>query len=74
LLLRAMNMAGETAERTLLVGDHVSDLQAAAAAGCRSVHLRSGRGAVPANPPPGYLGSFPDLLTLATAFPVGRVG
>lgn len=51
----------------LLVGDHTSDITAAAAAGCFSAHVRSGRGVPPDPAPPGYLGSFADLAGVAAA-------
>jgi hypothetical protein len=51
----------------LVVGDHTSDIAAAEAAGCHSVHLRSGRGAPPEPPSDRYLGSLPSLLSVAEA-------
>lgn len=71
LLRRAMQLASVPPSRTLLVGDHTSDLMAAAAAGCRSVHVLCGRGAALKYSWPGYLGSLPDLLAVAEALREG---
>jgi len=60
LLLRALHDLSVEPARALLVGDHDTDLAAAAAAGCWSLHVRSGRG-VPTPPRPGHLGSVTDL-------------
>ncbi len=49
----------------VLVGDHVHDLHAAESAGCWSIHVLSGRGGPPDDPPPGCLGSVPDLADAA---------
>lgn len=49
----------------VLVGDHMHDLHAAESAGCWSVHVRSGRGGLPDDPPLGCLGSVPDLADAA---------
>ncbi|MFF3632110.1 HAD hydrolase-like protein [Streptomyces sp. NPDC002164] len=56
---------GVDAERTVVVGDHVSDLRAAQTAGCWGVHVRSGQGVAPVSGGPRYLGSFPDLSAYA---------
>ncbi|MFF0223202.1 D-glycero-alpha-D-manno-heptose-1,7-bisphosphate 7-phosphatase [Streptomyces sp. NPDC004629] len=73
LLTGALAHLGVDPSRALLVGDHDTDLMAAGAAGCCSVHVRSGRGGPPARHP-GCLGSVPTLAeaaeliaTLATA-------
>ncbi|MGP4014937.1 D-glycero-alpha-D-manno-heptose-1,7-bisphosphate 7-phosphatase [Saccharopolyspora sp. 5N708] len=60
LLRRAVAELAAAPERTLLVGDHDSDLAAAEAQGCWSLHVRSGRGG-PGRPRVGYLGSVPAL-------------
>jgi D-glycero-D-manno-heptose 1,7-bisphosphate phosphatase len=55
--------------RSVLVGDHLSDLLAAESAGCHSYLVLSGRtdaADVPALPP-GCLGVLPDLLAAAQA-------
>jgi D-glycero-D-manno-heptose 1,7-bisphosphate phosphatase len=51
--------------QAVLIGDHESDLFAAAAAGCWSLHVRSGRGKPPDRPPRRYLGSVRDLSAAA---------
>ncbi|MEX5709118.1 HAD-IIIA family hydrolase [Parafrankia sp. FMc6] len=61
----AMRASGVDAERTLLIGDQMSDIAAAGAAGCWSLHVRSGRGGPPTGPRPRYLGSVANLLTAA---------
>ncbi|WP_407660935.1 HAD hydrolase-like protein [Kitasatospora purpeofusca] len=58
---------GADAERTVAVGDHVSDLLAARAAGCWGVHVRSGRGVAPASGGPRDLGGFPDVSACVDA-------
>jgi len=65
LIRTALRMSGASAERTLLIGDHESDIAAAGAAGCWSLHVRSGRGSPPVGPRPHYLGSVADLFTAA---------
>ncbi|WP_405008464.1 HAD-IIIA family hydrolase [Kitasatospora purpeofusca] len=61
----AMAWFGVDAERTVVVGDHLSDLRAARAAGCWGAHVRSGRGVAPGSGGPRYLGSFRDLSAYA---------
>ncbi|MFE7121499.1 D-glycero-alpha-D-manno-heptose-1,7-bisphosphate 7-phosphatase [Streptomyces sp. NPDC057654] len=73
MVLRALGFTGTAPHETVLIGDHESDLRAAAAAGCRSLHVRSGRGALPPQPPPGCLGSVADLRA-AAAMLVGSAG
>ncbi len=70
MVLTMLGLLGVRPEEALLVGDHTSDLAAAAAAGCLSAHVRSGRGAPPDLPPPGYRGSFADLAAVAEAIAV----
>ncbi|GAA3733393.1 D-glycero-beta-D-manno-heptose 1,7-bisphosphate 7-phosphatase [Plantactinospora mayteni] len=65
LVRAALRHLGVAPGEALLVGDHESDLAAAAAAGCWSLHVRSGRGAPPTRPPRGYLGSVRDLPAVA---------
>jgi D-glycero-D-manno-heptose 1,7-bisphosphate phosphatase len=67
MITTAMARAAVTPEQTLVVGDHVSDLEAAASANCWSIHVRSGRGAPPLAGLPRYLGSAADLLAVARA-------
>jgi len=68
LVRRALSLAGATPSETLLIGDHASDIGAAEAAGCWSVHVASGRGAAPAQDSlAGYLGSVRDLHEAALA-------
>lgn len=64
LLQRAMTALGVTPEESVMVGDHVTDLQAAAHAGCASVHVRCGRSRS-VQPPHGCLGSVADLAAVA---------
>ncbi|MEH1123276.1 D-glycero-alpha-D-manno-heptose-1,7-bisphosphate 7-phosphatase, partial [Micromonospora sp. CPCC 206061] len=78
MVLAALRHYGVAPADAVMVGDHVTDVAAGAAAGCWSLHLRSGRGAPPRRPPAGYLGSAPDLAAavsrlLATS-PAGRAG
>ncbi|MEV0263603.1 HAD-IIIA family hydrolase [Streptomyces sp. NPDC050617] len=73
MVLRALGFTGAAPHETVLIGDHESDLRAAAAASCRSLHVRSGRGALPRRPPPGCLGSVADLRA-AAALLVGSSG
>ncbi|WP_390479763.1 HAD hydrolase-like protein, partial [Frankia casuarinae] len=61
----AMRMGGVSAEQTLLIGDQESDIAAAGAAGCWSLHVQSGRGSPPAGSWPRYLGSVASLLVAA---------
>ncbi len=61
--LEAVRRLGVRARECVLVGDHVSDLRAAAGAGCWSVHVRCGRGGPPRDPLPRYLGSTRDLAS-----------
>ncbi|MEU7043580.1 HAD-IIIA family hydrolase [Streptomyces varsoviensis] len=65
MVLRALTLTGAAPHEAVLIGDHESDLRAAAAAGCRSLHVRSGRGPLPTHPPPGCLGSVPNLHAAA---------
>jgi D-glycero-D-manno-heptose 1,7-bisphosphate phosphatase len=44
MLFEAMRRFGVAPEETVMIGDAVSDLEAAAAAGCRRILLRSGKG------------------------------
>ncbi|WP_326620936.1 HAD-IIIA family hydrolase [Streptomyces anulatus] len=64
LLTGALEQLQALPAQALLVGDHDSDLMAAAAAGCWSLHVRSGRGRPPAAHP-GCLGSVPGLAEAA---------
>ncbi|WP_322724728.1 D-glycero-alpha-D-manno-heptose-1,7-bisphosphate 7-phosphatase [Streptomyces spongiae] len=64
LITRAIDRIGVNPGQALLVGDHDTDLMAAAAAGCWSLHVRSGRGGPPAGYP-GCLGSVPTLREAA---------
>ncbi|KUL25739.1 D-glycero-alpha-D-manno-heptose-1,7-bisphosphate 7-phosphatase [Streptomyces regalis] len=61
LLLRALASLDVGPHEAVMVGDHKSDLLAAAAAGVASVHVRTGRGAPPTGDIRGYIGSVPDL-------------
>ncbi|MEU7599308.1 HAD hydrolase-like protein [Streptomyces sp. NPDC039022] len=61
LLHAALTRMGAVPDETVLVGDHESDLLAAEAVGCWSLHVRSGRGAFPGRWPRGCLGSVRDL-------------
>ncbi len=65
MLLETMRRLRVQAEDCVLVGDHVNDVRAAGHAECWSVHVRSGRGSAPLDPPPRYLGSVPDLTAAA---------
>lgn len=65
LIRMALRMSGASAARTILIGDHESDIAAAGAAGCWSLHVRSGRGSPPVGYRPRYLGSVADLFTAA---------
>lgn len=65
LALAALRRAAAEAEHTILIGDHESDIATAAAAGCWSLHVRTGRGARPAAAMPRYLGSVADLAAAA---------
>lgn len=62
LLEQVLIRLGVRPEQALLVGDHITDIQAAHAAGCWSIHVRTGRGLSPDCTPPHYLGSAVDLL------------
>ncbi|MFB6848993.1 D-glycero-alpha-D-manno-heptose-1,7-bisphosphate 7-phosphatase [Streptomyces sp. NPDC056373] len=64
MLLQALNRLGVAPAEALLVGDHDTDLEAAAAAGCWSLHVRTGRGALEVLRP-GCLGSMADLGAVA---------
>jgi D-glycero-D-manno-heptose 1,7-bisphosphate phosphatase len=73
LIHTALRITGASAARTLVIGDHESDIAAAAAARCWSLHVRSGRGSPPASPRPQYLGSVADLLAATRILiPAGR--
>lgn len=61
LLVEALQSLGVHPSEAAMVGDHDSDLRAAAATGVVSVHVRTGRGEVPTTLLPGYLGSVADL-------------
>lgn len=65
LALAALRRAEAEAEHTIMIGDHESDIETAAAAGCWSLHVRTGRGQRPAAGLPRYLGSVTDLRTAA---------
>ncbi|MEE4596100.1 HAD-IIIA family hydrolase [Streptomyces sp. DSM 41524] len=67
MLVHAFARAHVSPQEALLVGDHVSDLEAAGRVGCPSVHVQSGRGAAPVGPLPHYLGSVPDLTAVCAA-------
>ncbi|ATL25026.1 D-glycero-alpha-D-manno-heptose-1,7-bisphosphate 7-phosphatase [Streptomyces formicae] len=64
LLTGALDRLGVRPAQTLMVGDHETDMMAATAAGCWSLHVRSGRGGPPAAQP-GCLGSVPALREAA---------
>ena len=51
--------------RAIVIGDHESDIEAAGAAGCWSLHVRTGRGDPPPGTLPGYLGTIADLYIAA---------
>lgn len=65
LVTRALQLAKISADHTVLIGDHESDIAAAACAGCWSMHVRSGRGAPPRGRWNNYLGSVQDLSVAA---------
>ncbi|MHB8491833.1 MAG: D-glycero-alpha-D-manno-heptose-1,7-bisphosphate 7-phosphatase [Solirubrobacteraceae bacterium] len=67
LLLEAAEKHGFAMQDALLVGDQLSDLQAAERAGCASILALTGRldGAERLDPPPGCIGVMPDLLSAA---------
>jgi D-glycero-D-manno-heptose 1,7-bisphosphate phosphatase len=68
----AMRIGGVDAERTLLIGDQESDIAAATAAGCWSLHVRSGRGNPPNGSWPRHLGSVASLLVAAQILTTAR--
>ncbi|GAA4232416.1 D-glycero-beta-D-manno-heptose 1,7-bisphosphate 7-phosphatase [Actinomadura meridiana] len=63
LLHAALKRARARPDRTLLIGDQQSDMAAAQAAGCWSIHVQSGKGAPPEGTGPTHLGSARDLLS-----------
>jgi D-glycero-D-manno-heptose 1,7-bisphosphate phosphatase len=65
MLLEAISRLQVRAEDCVLVGDHIQDLKAAENAGCWSVHVQSGRGRSPVDPPTRYLGSATDIAAAA---------
>src|SRR5204862_196384 len=66
-LLRAKNQLGLDLETAILVGDHVTDLEAARRAGCRSLLVTSGRPIERRHDglPDGCIGIVPDLMAAA---------
>jgi D-glycero-D-manno-heptose 1,7-bisphosphate phosphatase len=73
LVTGALKLANTSAAHTILIGDHETDIAAAADAGCWSLHVRSGRGAPPTGRWNNYLGSVADLRTAARVLTlVGR--
>ncbi|MEV5887112.1 HAD family hydrolase [Streptomyces sp. NPDC052020] len=64
MLVQALEKLGVAPAEALLVGDHDTDLAAAAEAGCWSVHVRTGRGRLETLRP-GCLGSVADLGAVA---------
>jgi D-glycero-D-manno-heptose 1,7-bisphosphate phosphatase len=66
LINKALQKCGVSPGRAVLIGDHESDIVAAGAAGCWSLHVRTGRGSPPEDTQPGYLGSVADLYTAAS--------
>ncbi|MGV9706012.1 D-glycero-alpha-D-manno-heptose-1,7-bisphosphate 7-phosphatase [Streptomyces sp. NPDC003483] len=65
MLLAALHRLGADPSHAVMVGDHLTDLLAAEAAGCWSIHVRSGRGSPPTHPIKRYLGSVADLQAAA---------
>jgi D-glycero-D-manno-heptose 1,7-bisphosphate phosphatase len=65
LIHKALENSGVSPRRAILIGDHESDIMAAEAAGCMSLHVQTGRGGPPGGAPPGYLGTVADLFTAA---------
>lgn len=65
LLRAAMTGTNTSPERAVMIGDHVTDMMAAQAASCWSIHVQTGRGATPALPPERFLGSVADLPAAA---------
>lgn len=65
LIRKALQRSGVSPGRAILIGDHESDIVAAGAADCWSLHVRTGRGSPPEGIRPGYLGSVADLYTAA---------
>jgi len=67
LLLRAKHQLGVDLAAAIVVGDHVTDLEAARRAGCRSVLVSSGRltEGLRDGLPDGCFGAVPDLMAAA---------
>ncbi|MEU6721101.1 HAD family hydrolase [Nonomuraea sp. NPDC046802] len=61
MLLEALRMLDAAPDQAVMVGDHTVDLEAANRVGCRSVHVRSGRGHDQPFPP-SCMGSVADLI------------
>jgi D-glycero-D-manno-heptose 1,7-bisphosphate phosphatase len=61
LVTAALATTGVRSNRTVLIGDHETDIAAAAEAGCWSMHVQSGRGLPPERRWSNYLGSVADL-------------
>ncbi len=71
MLLEAMRRFHATASETVMIGDHLRDLEAAAAAGCRRILVRTGQGSATqaAGLPPAVLpvAVHEDLAAAVTA-------
>ena len=67
LLLRAKHQLGVDLAAAIVVGDHVTDLEAARRAGCRSLLVSSGRltEGLRDGLPDGCVGAVPDLMAAA---------
>jgi D-glycero-D-manno-heptose 1,7-bisphosphate phosphatase len=65
LIHTALELSGVSPAQAMIIGDHESDIAAAAAAGCWSLHVQTGRGSLPEGACPGYLGSVADLHAAA---------
>jgi D-glycero-D-manno-heptose 1,7-bisphosphate phosphatase len=65
---RALNTLRVRPDETVLIGDHETDIEAAAQAGCRSIHVRCGRNTGP-TVPAGCSASVPDLLAAVRLLP-----